>query len=76
MQFATLGQPVTDTAPGDLRRGDLVFWKGHVAIARGDGTLIHANGHAMAVAFEDAGATIARIAAAGEGNVIGVRRLT
>jgi cell wall-associated NlpC family hydrolase len=76
MQLATLGQPVADTAPGDLRRGDLVFWKGHVAIARGDGTLVHANGHAMAVAIEDTGATIARIAAAGEGNVIGVRRLT
>ncbi|MGB8396303.1 MAG: NlpC/P60 family protein, partial [Pseudolabrys sp.] len=28
-----------------LRRGDLVFWKGHVAIARDPESLIHANSH-------------------------------
>ena len=36
----------------ELRRGDLVFWKGHVAIARDHETLIHANAHAMMVAIE------------------------
>ncbi len=30
---------------GELRRGDLVFWKGHVAIARDSETLLHANAH-------------------------------
>ena len=42
MQAATIGRPTTKP---ELRRGDLVFWKGHVAIYRGDGTIIHANGH-------------------------------
>ncbi len=69
-----LGTPVADPAPAGLRRGDLVFWKGHVAIARGDGTLIHANAHHMAVAIEDAGEAIARIAHAGLA-VAEVRRL-
>jgi cell wall-associated NlpC family hydrolase len=75
MQRAALGTEVEFRGVGELRRGDLVFWKGHVAIMRDGGTFLHANGHAMAVAFEDAEATIARIAAAGEGDVIGVRRL-
>ena len=35
-----------------LARGDLVFWKGHVGIMRDRETLIHANGHHMAVAAE------------------------
>ena len=38
----------------ELRRGDLVFWKGHVAIARDGETLLHANAHHMAVAIEPA----------------------
>jgi cell wall-associated NlpC family hydrolase len=53
------------TDPVTLRRGDLIFWKGHVAIARGDGTMIHANAHHMAVAIEPIAEGVARIAAAG-----------
>ena len=48
-----------------LRRGDLLFWKGHVAIVRGQGTLIHANAHHMAVVSEPIAEAIARIRAAG-----------
>ncbi len=56
-------------------RGDLLFWPGHVAwVADGD-TLIHANAHAMAVAFEPIEAAIARIAAQGEGGVTRHARL-
>ena len=33
----------------DFGRNDLVFWKGHVAIGLGEGKIIHANGHHMAV---------------------------
>jgi hypothetical protein len=57
-----------------LRRGDLVFWKGHVAIARDEATLVHANAYHMAVAFEAAAPAIARIRAAGS-EVTSVRRL-
>ena len=74
MQEKALGTEVPFTGAGDLRRGDLVFWKGHVAIARGDGTLIHANAHHMAVAVEPAAEAIARISAAGS-EVTSVRRL-
>jgi cell wall-associated NlpC family hydrolase len=59
---------------GELRRGDLVFWKGHVAIARDGGTLLHANAHHMAVAIEPAEQAIARIKAAG-GEVTSVKRI-
>jgi cell wall-associated NlpC family hydrolase len=60
MQADTLGRPIERDA---LQRGDLVFWKGHVAIMEDPVTLLHANGRTMTVAregFEDA---VARIAA-------------
>jgi len=59
---------------GSLKRGDLVFWKGHVAIARDAATLIHANAFHMAVAFEPVAAALARIAASGS-HVTSVKRL-
>jgi Bacterial dipeptidyl-peptidase Sh3 domain/NlpC/P60 family len=59
---------------GELRRGDLVFWKGHVAIARDGETLLHANAHAMAVAIEPTAEAIARIKAAGS-EVTSVKRI-
>jgi NlpC/P60 family/Bacterial dipeptidyl-peptidase Sh3 domain len=61
--------------PGsDPRRGDLLFWKGHVALVVDDRTLIHANGFTMSVAFEAIGAATARIADQGEGPVLAHRR--
>jgi cell wall-associated NlpC family hydrolase len=59
----------------DLKRGDLVFWKGHVAIAHDDKTLIHANAHHMMVAIEPAAQAVARIKAAGS-EVTSVKRLS
>lgn len=35
-----------------VKRGDLVFWKGHVAIMVDEETMIHANGHTMMVSRE------------------------
>jgi cell wall-associated NlpC family hydrolase len=57
-----------------LRRGDLLFWKGHVGIVRGQATLIHANAYHMAVASEPIAEAIARIRAAGN-EPTSVRRL-
>jgi hypothetical protein len=57
-----------------LRRGDLVFWKGHVAIVRDAATLVHASAHHMAVTVEATAASIARIRAQGS-EVTSVRRL-
>jgi cell wall-associated NlpC family hydrolase len=48
-----------------LRRGDLVFWKGHVGIMLDPATLLHANSHHMAVAVEPLSAAATRIASAG-----------
>ena len=48
-----------------LARGDLLFWKGHVGFYAGDGKLLHANAHHMAVAEEKLSAALARIRASG-----------
>ncbi|WP_158965258.1 C40 family peptidase [Chachezhania sediminis] len=63
MQAAELGEALPDGTP--RRRGDLLFWKGHVAFVSDPDTLLHANGYHMAVAYEPAEDAIARIAAAG-----------
>lgn len=59
---------------GELRRGDLVFWKGHVAIACDGDTLLHANAHHMAVAIEPASDAIDRIKAAGS-EITSIKRI-
>ncbi len=58
MQAAGLGGPIDRDA---LRRGDLVFWKGHVAVMEDAETILHANGHTMSVAREGLEAAIQRI---------------
>ena len=58
-----------------LQRGDLVFWKGHVALVAGPDLIIHANGHSMDVRHEGLAAAEARIAAQGGGPVTGMRRI-
>ncbi len=68
---AELGSP----APGDLRRNDLVFWKGHVGIMLDEANLLHANGHHMATVAEPLSEAAARIEAAGAGAPTGFRRL-
>ena len=45
-----------------LRRGDLVFWKGHVGIMADQKTLLHANGHHMMTVKEPLSEAVARIA--------------
>lgn len=74
-QEAAVGEPVDwNGDPDTLRRGDLVFWKGHVGIVAGPGQLLHANGFHMATVIEPLGAAIARIASGGV-PVTSVRRL-
>lgn len=71
-QWQSLGAVLPEDAP--LERGDLMFWKGHVALICDGETLIHANGHTMSVAYEPIAEACARIAAAGEGAFLGLRR--
>ncbi|AYD03381.1 NlpC/P60 family protein [Neorhizobium sp. NCHU2750] len=55
---ASFGEPI---GREELRRGDLVFWKGHVGIMEDAETLLHANGHTMTVARENFEAAVKRI---------------
>lgn len=73
MQEAAIGEVVAADLT-TLRRGDLMFWKGHVALARDATTLVHANAFHMAVAIEPIAEAVRRIAADG-GEVRTVRRL-
>jgi hypothetical protein len=70
-QQAGLGAAIGRRAFG---RGDLAFWKGHVAMGLDARRIVHANGHHMAVAIEALDAAITRIAAAGAGEPTGFRR--
>lgn len=75
MQFDWCGDAVDDwQQPGRLRRGDLVFWKGHVGIMMDSEQLIHANAFHMATAIEPLSGAVARIAPR-YGQPIGVRRI-
>jgi cell wall-associated NlpC family hydrolase len=57
-----------------LRRGDLVFWRGHVAMMLDGERIIHANAHHMAVAVEPLAEAVARVNGAGGGGPTGYRR--
>jgi cell wall-associated NlpC family hydrolase len=64
-----------DAAPPDaLTRGDLVFWKGHVAMMLDGERMVHANGHHLATVVEPLAEAAARIRAAGAGEPVGFRR--
>ncbi len=66
MQQAALGTALPlDAGLPPLRRGDLVFWKGHVGFMRDAETLLHANAHHMAVASEPLSTTLERLAKRG-----------
>ena len=74
MQQQGLGRLLGPNESGQLKRGDLIFWKGHVAIVRDAGTIVHANAHHMATAIENTGDAIARIKAAGS-EITAIKRL-
>jgi len=74
MQRDGLGRALDPGEAKRLRRGDLIFWNGHVAIVRDAGTIVHANAHHMATVVENTGETVARIKAAGN-EIIAIKRL-
>ena len=71
LQCAALGEHVQ----GDAERGDLLFWKGHVALVHDAGHILHANAHAMAVTLEPINDAIERIENSGDGPIIAHKRL-
>ncbi|MVT51508.1 SH3 domain-containing protein [Bradyrhizobium yuanmingense] len=74
MQLAGLGRTLEPHEWSSLQRGDLIFWKGHVAIVRDATTMVHANAHHMATVIEPIEPAIARIKAAGS-EVVAIKRL-
>ncbi len=73
LQQVELGEGIEANAP--LRRGDLVFWKGHVGVMRDPNTLLHANATHMLVASEPFDEVRARNIRAGAGDVTALKRL-
>jgi cell wall-associated NlpC family hydrolase len=75
MQERALGAAVEHQVSSfKFERGDLVFWSGHVAIARDRDSLVHANAFHMAVVIEPAAEAMARIGGMGS-EINSVRRL-
>ncbi len=74
MQERALGAPLATDDPDGWRRGDLIFWDGHVAIVRDEKSIVHANAFHMAVAVEPTREALRRIADAGS-HPVSVKRV-
>lgn len=70
-QQAELGRAI---GRAEFGRGDLVFWKGHVALGVDAERIVHANGHHMATVIEPLEAAIERISGGGYGEPTAFRR--
>jgi Bacterial dipeptidyl-peptidase Sh3 domain/NlpC/P60 family len=73
MQQNALGRPLDVAATP--RRGDLLFWRGHVAIARDADTIVHANAFHMTTVIENRDEAIARIRDSGS-ELVAIKRLS
>jgi cell wall-associated NlpC family hydrolase len=71
MMEAALGQAV---AIADIKRGDLVFWKGHMGVMLNPAILLHANAFHMQVAREPLAEAVSRIEKSA-GPVTSIKRL-
>jgi len=75
-QATALGTPVPGPQEAPLRRGDLIFFPGHVAIALDETRVVHANAGAMLTAIEPLAAVEARVRAESGGRgITTVRRI-
>jgi cell wall-associated NlpC family hydrolase len=74
MQQDGLGRALDPTESKRRQRGDLIFWKGHIAIVRDADSIVHANAHHMATVIENTRDAIARIKAAGS-EIAAIKRL-
>ena len=71
-----MGEPVALASDlGGLKRGDLIFWKGHVGIMLDDDNLIHANGFTMMTSVEPLSVAEERIRTKSYGPITSVKRL-
>ena len=72
-QMKTLGQNLDIGSP--RKRGDILFWKGHVAWAVNERQILHANAYHMATVIEEADEAIERIKKQDNNNLIALKRL-
>jgi hypothetical protein len=76
MMEAALGAPIAfDETLSGLKRGDLVFWKGHVGVMADADTLLHANGWHMKVVSEPLRVARDRTNEKAYGPITSIRRL-
>ncbi|MBM6596182.1 C40 family peptidase [Microvirga pudoricolor] len=76
MQEQQLGEPLDLRSDlGGLRRGDLVFWKGHVGLMMDETHLLHATGYTMTVMIEPLSVADERIRRTDSKPITSVRRL-
>ena len=59
----------------NVKKNDIIYWKGHVAIALSSKKLIHAYGPMKKTVIMDINETIKRIERTAELKVIGIKRL-
>jgi len=74
MMEASLGQKLPIRQRG-LKRGDLIFWKGHVGIMQSATRIIHANAFHMKVESENLREAARRIEETGGGPITAIKRL-
>lgn len=74
LQENMVGDAVEGGIAGELARGDLVFWRGHVGILADRQRLVHASGAHMKVVIEPLGEALKRVGSA-VGAPTSVRRL-
>ena len=72
-QMNTLGQNIDIGSP--RKKGDIIFWKGHVAWALNERQILHANAYHMATVIEEANEAIERIKKQDNNSVIAHKRL-
>ncbi|WP_445502277.1 C40 family peptidase [Microvirga sp. G4-2] len=76
MQERALGTAIDVKADlSGLRRGDLVFWKGHVGLMMDETNFIHATGHSMTVMIEPLSVAEERIRRTSYGPISSIKRL-
>jgi Bacterial dipeptidyl-peptidase Sh3 domain/NlpC/P60 family len=75
LQEQALGTPLGLDPELTLKRGDLVFWRGHVGIMRDESTLLHANAHHMLVVSEPLSVARERILAKSAQPITAIKRL-
>ena len=73
-QMNTLGQSIDIGSP--RKKGDLLFWKGHVAWVVNERQILHANAYHMATVIEEADEAIERIKKQDKNSIIAHKRLT